>query len=417
MPGRENMMFGNLMPNWRRFSRDEGGNVFILFGALALPLLLLMGGAIDVTRYARYKVELSNAIDAAALALARKGHDYTEEQATEFVAEFVSAFSIEDSQFDIIGYASEKIDNGFVVTAEAAMATIFLPLGSLTQVGGAINSMGMEVLAEVRHSSNRLELALVLDNTGSMNCGNSVSLSCVYNWSTPSSSSRIVALKGAAHTLLDVLMTDDVDPDMVKVAVVPFEGAVNIGSTYAASPPSWVDWSDQAKAKYNGMNFVKYDFGGSIGTKRVGHKWLFDKLTANDANVKWEGCVEMRAEPYDILDTTPDSGVPDTLFVPYFWPDEPDSDNDDGDTYQNDYLDDQTSSDGASAQNNTSKFTNVGWQSGKKDTSFPFESGPNYGCPRPILPLTNDKTAIEAAVDGMVAYYSAGTYIPNGLIW
>ena len=29
---------------------------------------------------------------------------------------------------------------------------------------------------------------------------------------------------------------------------------------YAGNPPAWLDWSDQAKAKYNGQNFGKYDF-------------------------------------------------------------------------------------------------------------------------------------------------------------
>ena len=417
-------MLRSLKQAGRKFLPDERGNIFVLFGALAVPLLLVMGGAIDVARYARHKAELANAVDAAALALARKGREYTDAQATEFVTEYVSAFSLEEQRFAIAGFQAEKIDNGFIVTADAAMQTIFLPLGSLTGSSvGAITSMGMQVLAEVRHSSNRLELALVLDNTGSMNCGSTVSSSCVGNWSNPGSSSRIVALKEAAHTLLDVLMTDEIDPDMIKVAVVPFEGTVNIGSTYATNPPSWVDWSNAANAKYTGRNFGKYDFTTSATCTSgsncvfVGHRWLFDKLTANDATVKWEGCVEMRAEPYDILDTTPDAGTPDTLFVPFFWPDEPDSDNDNDDNYTNNYLNDRTTSNGSAAQMNLGKFLNIGWQSGKKDASFPFESGPNYGCPRPILPLTNDKTAIETAIDSMVAYYAMGTFIPNGLVW
>ena len=68
--------------------------------------------------------------------------------------------------------------------------------------------------------------------------------------------------------------------------------------------------------------------------KFVGHKWIYDKLRANDPNVKWAGCVEMRAEPYDLTDfDVRAASVPDTLFVPRIWPDEPDSSNDDGDSY------------------------------------------------------------------------------------
>ena len=49
----------------------------------------------------------------------------------------------------------------------------------------------------------------------------------------------------------------------------------------------------------------------------------------------------MRAEPYDLLDTEPTDPTLDTLFVPRFWPDEPDSNNDDGDNYENNYLNDK----------------------------------------------------------------------------
>jgi Flp pilus assembly protein TadG len=52
---------------------NERGNVFILFGATAIPLFLFMGGAVDFASYTRYKGDLANAVDAASLALARQG--------------------------------------------------------------------------------------------------------------------------------------------------------------------------------------------------------------------------------------------------------------------------------------------------------------------------------------------------------
>jgi hypothetical protein len=222
-------------------------------------------------------------------------------------------------------------------------------------------------------------------------------------------------------------MAGDGNPD-IKIGLVPFEGDVNVGESvvdaaYAGHPPAWLDWSDEAKAKYNGQNFGKYDFVADTecttgsNCKFVGHKWIYEKLRANDPNVKWAGCVEMRAEPYDLTDSTPSPSVPDTLFVPRIWPDEPDSSNDDGDSYQNNYLQDQMSGNAASAQKSLAKFTSIAWQSGRKDTAFPFEHGPNWGCPRPIVPLTNDKSVIDTAIDGMLSYYSTGTFIPTGLVW
>ena len=316
----------------RKFTSDQRGNVFILFGATAIPLLLVMGGAVDVIRYLRYKGELSNAVDAAALALARTSPNATEDEADTFVTNYVNSFSLGDAEFTLEDFDVVKVDNGFQVTATGGMETLFLPLAGFTNGGHAINEMPVSITAEVVNRSQRLELALVFDNTGSMNCGNTQTGSCVDNWSNPGASSRIVALKAAANTLLDTLMPDGGDPEHIKIAIVPFEGAVNIGSAYATTPPAWVDWAaNDAKAKYNGQNFQKvnnFTTGATCTSgsscKFVNHKWLFNNLTQANASVKWAGCVEMRSEPYDILDTTPTTSTPNTLFVPYFWPDEPD---------------------------------------------------------------------------------------------
>jgi Flp pilus assembly protein TadG len=441
----------------------ERGNVAILFAAAAVPLLLVMGGAVDLMRFSRHKVDLSNAIDAAALALAREGQEYTEAQATTFVQDYVNALNVAGDKFSVADFDVDKTDNGYIVTATGTMQTIFLPLGKMARHGSPIMNMGMNIAAEVVHSSNRLEVALVLDVTGSMNCGATVSSSCTGNYSNPGSSSRIVALRAAATTLVNTLMTQDVsDPDMVKIGVVPFEGTVNIGATYAATPPSWVDWSTQARAYWNGRNFNTP--AGWAANTRPGHGWLYDQLTQANSTLRWAGCVEMRREPYDILDTTPDTTLPDTLFVPFFWPDEPDrytsssssapyqyttspdtrynsnhsssssnatsTSSSNNYTSLNNYLADKTavsygSSRPANAQKypDKYKYTNNSnkavWHSGQftAATTFPYSSGPNRGCPQAIVPLTSTKSTVTTLLTNLTAYPAMGTFIPNGLIW
>jgi Flp pilus assembly protein TadG len=453
------------LAGWRR---NERGNAFMLGGATLLPLLLIMGGAVDLHRFARYKANLSNGIDAAALALARRGETYTEAQAKTFVEEYIAALQIDDSQFTLQEITVNKTTKGYIVNAHGTMTTMFLPLGHLTSSSaGAVMEMGMDIVAEVVHSSNRLELAMVLDVTGSMNCGDTVSSSCTGNWSNPGSSSRIVALRDAATDLVDILMTDAIsDPDMIKIGVVPFEGTVNIGATYAATPPWWVDWNIVAQAYWNGRNFTT-PTGFAVGT-RPGHRWLFEQLAQAEPSIAWAGCVEMRAAPYDILDTTPNTGSPDTLFVPFFWPDEPDrystsstaapyqyttspistrynsnhsSSNPTSTSssynypYHNNYLADRTSpsagsSRPATAQSYADKYRYVSasdharWHTSPSSsnqftaaTSFPYSAGPNRGCPQAMLALTNDKTAITGLLGNLIAYPAMGTFIPNGLVW
>lgn len=417
---------------WRRLRRDERGNIFILFAASSIPLFMFMGGAVDVARFTRYKSDLSNAVDSAALALARQHDGYSEAEATTFVENYVRSIVPDNSRFSTENFDVDKLGHGFRVKATGKMKTVFLPVAKLAKLGNSLDIMTVNVLAEVQNAANRVELALVFDNTGSMNCGNVETYGCAGNWTNPGSGSRIVALKAAAHALINELMTDNPsDPDLVKIGLVPFEGDVNVGpsvvdAAYAGHAPEWLDWSNVAAAKYNGQNFGKYDLVANApcttgsNCKFVGHKWLFDKLMAKDSNVKWAGCVEMRAEPYDVLDTAPSTANANTLFVPRFWPDEPDSGNDDGDSYQNNYLNDKVSGLGAPAtQKSLTKYTSssLAWQSGMKDTAFPYEHGPNWGCPRPIVPLTNSKATIETAIDSMLAYYSTGTFIPTGLVW
>jgi Flp pilus assembly protein TadG len=226
---------------FRSLMRDEDGNVFILFGAAVIPLILFLGGAVDITRYNRHKTDLANALDAAALSLGRQGMDWNEAQAKTFIIDHIAASGVySDPKFWLVDYTVEKTDKGFYVDADATMKTIFLPLTSLDGESAPLNSMQVNVDAEVVHSSNRLELALVIDNTGSMNCGATVG-SCTSNWSNPPASSRIKSVKVAAKTLVDTLMRDDLEnDDLIKIALVPFEGTVNVASTgfSVTSPPN-----------------------------------------------------------------------------------------------------------------------------------------------------------------------------------
>ena len=56
-----------------------------------------------------------------------------------------------------------------------------------------------------------------------------------------------MAIKAAAKSLVDIVMPDNLtDKDTVKVAIVPFEGQVNVASAGfdVTAPPSWIEWSD-----------------------------------------------------------------------------------------------------------------------------------------------------------------------------
>ena len=71
----------------------------------------------------------------------------------------------------------------------------------------------------------KLNLALVLDNTGSM-----------------AQSAKMTNLKTAAHNLLTTLQNAAKTPGDVKVAIVPFATDVNVGTSNVNA--NWIDWTD-----------------------------------------------------------------------------------------------------------------------------------------------------------------------------
>jgi hypothetical protein len=118
------------------------------------------------------------------------------------------------------------------------------------------------------------------------------------------------------------------------------------------------------------------------------------------ASPKWNGCVEARPNGLEETDTAPNIANPNTLWVPYFQPDEPDNGN------YNSYLDDQVPN-GTSVED---RLVNSAKYAGQTSDS------PNTDCSmQKILPLTNDKATLLSYVNGMQA--TGYTHIAIGAAW
>ncbi len=111
----------------------------------------------------------------------------------------------------------------------------------------------------------------------------------------------------------------------------------------------------------------------------------------------------------DLTDTAP--GIGDTLWVPYFAPDEPDTGG-----YTNSYIpynscknsNNCTTAERIRDQRDASHYNNK--------TPSGVGLGPNFNCvPQKIQPLTNVKSTITTAINGMAA--KGSTVIPSGLSW
>lgn len=190
----------------KRFTLSRSGGVALIFGLSFIPLSLLTLTAIDFHRASTVKAALQDAIDAASLAAARNQSATTTAQiqtiGNNVLAANMASFpdvSLGTATFTLSG---DGTVNG-VVHAEVT------PLVANMFIGGPID---VAATSEVKRASKSLEVALVLDTTGSMG------------------GTKISDLRTAANDLVDLVVQDVQTPHYTKVAIVPYSQAVNAGA-------------------------------------------------------------------------------------------------------------------------------------------------------------------------------------------
>ena len=202
----------------RRLATDVRGNVAMLFG-LSLPVLILMTlGGVDIHRMSTVRVNLQDALDAAALAAARSPYTRNEDLQRVGLAALkanLQAYpnvALEEDQTTFV-LVDEVVIADARVQVKTLVANIFLPpYGQLMDDYLPVGSH-----SEVDRSSRNLEVALVMDVTGSM------------------SGQRIKDLKKAAKELVDIIVQPVQTPYYSKLALVPYSMGVNLGSNANAA--------------------------------------------------------------------------------------------------------------------------------------------------------------------------------------
>lgn len=396
-----------------KFARDDAGN-FIVMGALCAPLVLLaMGGAVDISNTFRQGTNLQSAVDAAALAVARRPADMRNDPKGVADAYFVANYESEVTlKLDV------EVDK-VVVEATVDVPTPFLSIMRT-------DTLPVTRKSEVTLAQNTREIALVLDTTGSM------------------SGKKLSDMKAAATRLVeDVVSSSEASDSESSFALVPFSAMVNAGLQTNGRPQPFID--DQGRG-----NGAMSEFPS--GFNRLD---LFDHL-----RVDWKGCILSRSNGHDVLDSAPDPSKPDTLFEASFAPDEPDTTYfwGLGRSYMNNYLPNNDGSDRLFdisynfAYNNRSSPTGtllgdvvkagMDRNSGNlKETDHPLSrygvkvdsknrvkpmsqwtrpnvnsSGPNASCEaKPVIPLTTQAAKITTAIKALDAVGS--TNIVEGAAW
>lgn len=268
----------------KRFLQERKGSVLPIFAIAVIPVIGLVGAAVDFSRAGAARTEMQAALDGAALMLSKdapklNGTDLQTRATQYFTGMFtrpeISALSVTPTY---------SVSNSTYTLKLAATGTIDT---TFSRVFG-INSLNIGGSSEVTWGIKRLELALALDNTGSM-----------------SSNNKMTELKKAAKSLLDTLHKAAKSAGDIKIAVIPFATDVNVGTANMNAP--WLDWSEWDDE--NGHEEVTCT--NKKGKKK---KCKESKTWVPDSHTTWNGCVMDREQQNDVLDTAPVSGQPATLF-------------------------------------------------------------------------------------------------------
>ena len=158
----------------RRFLSDIRGNYFVLTAAAMVPIMGALALAVDYSELTRQRAATMNALDAANIATAaRLIGGATEEQAKAYAKDFFEANlgPVKASNTTLIVTLPSNNAGGGTLKLEAELKyhPYFLPAAAMLigKTSGA-TEVDFSAKSEVR-LKNTLEVALVLDNSGSMN--------------------------------------------------------------------------------------------------------------------------------------------------------------------------------------------------------------------------------------------------------
>ena len=451
----------------RRFWADNNGNYMMLTALAMAPLVGSVALAVDYSELVRQRAVMLSALDATGLATARRYEQGASRETLQTYAEQYFLANLNGLDFTKLTLTLPNDETGggkLKVRGERFYDPYFIP--AAYRIVGITDDPQVKLVAESEiRLKNTIEVALALDNSGSMSeTGGS------------SGQVRMDLLKAAAKELVTQLGAQSAQMAQVEKPVqfslVPFAASVNIGADKAGK--AWMDQDGISPIHHENFDWTTM----STGTKRVelsggiyykkgsgwgseenqkvtrfsmyndvkritgytfvktGSEWVCTKYSGgtciqgynkdvgyNQANygafAAWRGCVEARPSPYDVNDAPASTAEPATLFVPMYAPDEAGNSS----AYNSWWPDLSESSSVATRQKYMPKYFEKSEQGAEayRSSSDKTYIGPNQSCStNAITPLTDvstssGATAIKNAIDAMQP--NGATNVPEGMAW
>ena len=198
----------------RRLNTDERGNVLPLFAAGLLPLIALVGGAMDMSVAYMAKSKLQKACDAGVLAgrQSMDGVDFKDADKGQAVKFF--DFNFPKDLYGVKNLKFEAKQNASVVTEILGTAKADVPTNLMRVFG--FKEIPVEVTCNAKKDIGHNDIVMVLDVTGSMNDAPSTG-----------GGSKISKLRTGASGLYRAL--EGASGSTTRYGIVPYSHTVNVG--------------------------------------------------------------------------------------------------------------------------------------------------------------------------------------------
>ena len=227
----------------RQLAERREGAIAIIFALCAIPAIIAAGMAIDVGRAYMVKMRLGAALDAAALAVGSETN-LTSTQLTTALNNYFTANFPSTALGTNVTVTPVPANADMTASTVNFQAQASVPMTFMQLVG--VSSITVSVSAQTKKTVG-LEVAVVLDNTGSMLCGaNDGSDSACSpdvvasdtSCTNSSNNSRICTLINAATSFVNTLTSAISSSQQLYLSIVPYVTTVNVGDSFCTSATS-----------------------------------------------------------------------------------------------------------------------------------------------------------------------------------
>jgi Flp pilus assembly protein TadG len=303
-------MIVKLLNTLKRFRRDDEAAVAMIFGLALVPMMGLTGVAVDYSRSAAVRNELQVAADATSLALAKDSvietsAQYNTRAQAVFNANWQGRFGA-TLQSLTVTKGTDKFKVDATARVEHAVMRIF-----------GVNSGDVSATATSGWGLSKIEIALVLDNTGSMGWSNKMQ-ELKKALCGDQTCGNVNPSTGFVKKMKDAAVLND----QIRVSLVPFDTSVRVpgatqasivagaatNSTFAYSGAGYCGSNPTNAARVSFVRFADRDKDTiSNGTNALGN-WVGTGCgTGRITQSTWQGCLWDR-DQMNNQDTKP-SGV------------------------------------------------------------------------------------------------------------